>query len=321
MILNYQVVGIGVVAGLAMTAGSVTTIKAPAKHFKAATAAVTLTTPSSTSMPPASSRVTRVTTAQPSYQEATTSTSVTGSVLVAPSTSQASAASESKQAGLATPQASTAVSRATTVESASGDGVVTSTGPESASATSGTSETSAEASSAVFQASSAATSNISTSAGSISSANSVEGTAAQNSSAASMNSETTENKKEISSSTSAVSTSSPTQESSEPQGSSSTPEEPKKAVTSAKQGRPVSDDVVDQVLASILSQPDGTSKPARVTTAANQKRRGKGVAHSTKQSQLPKTGNRSGWELILTGIALSYLLLTIHHRVWRTKQF
>ncbi|MDO4855158.1 MAG: hypothetical protein Q3978_01175 [Limosilactobacillus gorillae] len=316
MILNYQVVGIGVVAGLAMTAGSVTTTKAPAKHFKAATAAVTLTTPGSTSMPPAGSRVNRVTTTQPSYQEATTSTSVTGSVLVAPSTSQASAVSESKQAGLAT-SGSTAVSRATTVESKSGDG----TGPESASATSGTSETSAEASSAVFQASSAATSNISTFAGSVSSAASGEGTAAQSNSAASINSETTENKKEISSSTSAVSTSSPTRGSSESQESSSTPEEPKKAVTSAKQGRPVSDDVVDQVLASILSQPDGTSKPAKVTTATNQKRRGKGVAHSTKQSQLPKTGNRSGWELILTGIALSYLLLTIHHRVWRTKQF
>lgn len=314
MILNYQVVGIGVVAGLAMTAGSVTTIKAPAKHFKAATAAVTLTTPGSTSMPPAGSRVNRVTTTQPSYQEATTST--TGSVPVTPSNSKASAVSESKQAGLAT-SASTAVSRATTVESKSGDG----TGPESASATSGTSETSAEASSAVFQASSAATSNISTFAGSVSSAASGEGTAAQSNSAASINSETTENKKEISSSTSAVSTSSPTRGSSESQESSSTPEEPKKAVTSAKQGRPVSDDVVDQVLASILSQPDGTSKPAKVTTATNQKRRGKGVAHSTKQSQLPKTGNRSGWELILTGIALSYLLLTIHHRVWRTKQF
>ncbi len=314
MILNYQVVGIGVVAGLAMTAGSVTTTKAPAKHFKAATAAVTLTTPSSTSMPPAGSRVNRVTTTQPSYQEATTST--TGSVPVTPSNSKASAVSESKQAGLAT-SASTAVSRATTVESKSGDG----TGPESASATSGTSETSAEASSAVFQASSAATSNISTSARSVSSANSVERTAAQSSSAASINSETTENKKEISSSTLAASTSSSTQESSVSQGSSSTPEQPKKAVTSAKQGRPVSDDVVDQVLASILSQPDGASKPAKVTTAANQKRRGKGVAHSTKQSQLPKTGNRSGWELILTGIALSYLLLTIHHRIWRTKQF
>lgn len=314
MILNYQVVGIGVVAGLAMTAGSVTTTKAPAKHFKAATAAVTLTTPGSTSMPPAGSRVNRVTTTQPSYQKATTST--TGSVPVTPSNSKASAVSESKQAGLAT-SASTAVSRATTVESKSGDG----TGPESASATSGTSETSAEASSAVFQASSAATSNISTFAGSVSSAASGEGTAAQSNSAASINSETTENKKEISSSTSAVSTSSPTRGSSESQESSSTPEEPKKAVTSAKQGRPVSDDVVDQVLASILSQPDGTSKPAKVTTATNQKRRGKGVAHSTKQSQLPKTGNRSGWELILTGIALSYLLLTIHHRVWRTKQF
>uniref|UniRef100_UPI000A8D119B hypothetical protein n=1 Tax=Limosilactobacillus gorillae TaxID=1450649 RepID=UPI000A8D119B len=107
MILNYQVVGIGVVAGLAMTAGSVTTIKAPAKHFKAATAAVTLTTPGSTSMPPAGSRVNRVTTTQPSYQEATTST--TGSVPVTPSNSKASAVSESKQAGLAT-SASTAVS-------------------------------------------------------------------------------------------------------------------------------------------------------------------------------------------------------------------